>query len=77
MILINKPPHLQAHCQSPRDQRCNQSFVKELAKPTHREKLFKKFADTLKKIKNAVTQAYRKNESEMTMTRKLNKDNGL
>jgi queuine/archaeosine tRNA-ribosyltransferase len=33
---------LQAHCQSPTSQRYNQSFVKELAKPTHREKLFKK-----------------------------------
>jgi beta-phosphoglucomutase-like phosphatase (HAD superfamily) len=31
---------LQAHCQSPTSQRYNQSFVKELAKPTHREKLF-------------------------------------
>jgi hypothetical protein len=31
---------LQAHCQSPTSQRFNQSFVKELAKPTHREKLF-------------------------------------
>ena len=26
---------LQAHCQSPTSQRYNQSFVKELAKPTH------------------------------------------
>jgi len=32
-------PHC-THCQSPASQRCNQSFVKELAKPTHREKLF-------------------------------------
>jgi len=52
--------NLQAHCQSPTSQRYNQSFVKELAKPTHREKLFKKFAHTLKKIKNADTQADRK-----------------
>jgi len=28
-------PDLQAHCQSPISQRYNQSFVKELAKPTH------------------------------------------
>jgi len=35
-----KPTRLQAHCQSPASQRFNQSFVKELAKPTHREKLF-------------------------------------
>ncbi len=26
---------LQAHCQSPTSQRTDQSFVKELAKPTH------------------------------------------
>jgi hypothetical protein len=31
---INQP-YLQAHCQSPTSQRSNQSFVKELAKPTH------------------------------------------
>ncbi|MBP1672773.1 MAG: hypothetical protein H6Q25_588 [Bacteroidetes bacterium] len=34
-----KPTHLKAHCQSPTSQRFNQSFVKELAKPTHQEKL--------------------------------------
>ncbi len=34
-------PYLQAHCQSPTSQRSNQSFVKELAKPTQ-EKLFLK-----------------------------------
>ena len=32
------PTHLQAHCQSPTSQRYNQSFVKELAKPTHGQK---------------------------------------
>jgi hypothetical protein len=31
-------PILQAHCQSPTSQRLSQSFVKELAKPTHRQK---------------------------------------
>jgi hypothetical protein len=31
---------MQAHCQSPTSQRYNQSFVKELAKTPHREKLF-------------------------------------
>jgi len=31
-------PDLQAHCQSPTSQRSNQSFVKELAKPTHGQK---------------------------------------
>ena len=45
------PAHLQAHCQSPTSQRFNQSFVKELAKPT-REKNFKIFLSRLKeKIK--------------------------
>ena len=39
-------PNSQAHCQSPTSQRYNQNFAKELAKPTHGEKLFKKFADT-------------------------------
>jgi anaerobic ribonucleoside-triphosphate reductase activating protein len=33
-------PYLQAHCQSHTSQRANQSFVKELAKPTHRDRLF-------------------------------------
>jgi uncharacterized 2Fe-2S/4Fe-4S cluster protein (DUF4445 family) len=66
---------MQAHCQSPTSQRFNQSFVKELAKPTHREKLFKKFADTLKKIKKADTRADRKDKN--IMKRKLNIDNGL
>jgi len=67
---------LQAHYQSHTSQRYNLSFVKELAMPTHGGKLFKKFADTIK-IKNADTQADRKEKSKMTMTRKLNKDNGL
>ena len=47
---------LQAHCQSLTSPRFNQSFVKELAKPTHRAKLLKKYP-TLKKIKNAETRA--------------------
>jgi len=34
--------NLQAHCQSRRSQRCNQSFVKELAKPSQEKKKFKK-----------------------------------
>jgi len=33
---------LQAHCQSHTSQRCNQSFVKELAKPTLEKKKFLK-----------------------------------
>ena len=31
----NEPLYLQAHCQSPKSNRTDQSFVKELAKPTH------------------------------------------
>jgi hypothetical protein len=33
---------LQAHCQSPRSQHCNQSFVKELANPTLNRLITKK-----------------------------------
>jgi len=44
---LNKPPHLQAHCQSPTSQRYNQSFVKELAKPAQ-EKNFKIFLPRIK-----------------------------
>ena len=50
---INSPSILQAHCQSPTSQRSNQSFVKELAKPTQRKIVFKKFPSPSKKIKNA------------------------
>jgi len=39
---------LQAHCQSRTSQRTDQSFVKELAKPTQ-EKLFLKNFQTLQK----------------------------
>jgi hypothetical protein len=60
---------LQAHFQSRTSQRSNQSFVKELAKPTQ-EKLFLKNFPTLQKIKNAT-------HSRQKMTRKLNTDNGL
>ena len=41
---------LQAHCQSPASPRSDQSFVKELAKPTQ-EKLFLKNFPTLQKNK--------------------------
>lgn len=34
-------PYLQAHCQSPTSPSSNQSFVKELAKPTQGEIVFK------------------------------------
>jgi len=45
--------YLQAHCQSRTSQRTDQSFVKELAKPTQDKIVFKKFPDPSKKIKNA------------------------
>jgi len=68
---------LQAHCQSPTSHRFNQSFVKELAKPTHREKIVLKNLPTLKKIKTLTHKPSEKKESTMTMTRNLNIDNGL
>jgi len=49
-------PYLQAHCQSPTSQRYDQSFVKELAKPTQKE--FQYFSlPSQKKIKTPDTQA--------------------
>jgi hypothetical protein len=42
-------PYLQAHCQSPTSQRTDQSFVKELAKPTQEKIVFKKFPTLQKK----------------------------
>ena len=41
-ILTKNPRYLQAHCQSPASQRTDQSFVKELAKPTQEKRNFKK-----------------------------------
>ncbi len=64
------PRILQAHCQSRTSQRTDQSFVKELAKPTQ-EKLFLKNFPTLQKNKK------RHAQPDTTMTRKLNTDNGL
>jgi len=42
---------LQAHCQSRRSPSTDQSFVKELAKPTQDKIVFKKFPDPSKKNK--------------------------
>jgi len=71
------PTHLQAHCQSPTSQRYNQSFVKELAKPTQ-EKLFLKNVPTLQKNKKRYAQPDSdRQKSKRTMTLKLNTDNGL
>jgi len=44
---------LQAHCQSSTSQLTEQSFVKELAKPTQDKIVFKNFPNPSKKIKNA------------------------
>jgi hypothetical protein len=44
---------LQAHCQSRTSPSTDQSFVKELAKPTQDKIVFKKFPNPSKKIKNA------------------------
>ncbi len=65
-----KPLYLQAHCQSRTSQRYNQSFVKELAKPTQGE--FQNiFSSTSKKIKTLDTQ------TNPAKTMKLSIDNGL
>ena len=48
-ILTNNPRILQAHCQSHTSQRTDQSFVKELAKPTQDKIVFKKFPTLQKK----------------------------
>jgi hypothetical protein len=51
VLTLNKilPTHLQAHCQSSTSQRTDQSFVKELAKPTQDKIVFKKKFPTLQK----------------------------
>ncbi len=41
-ILTNSPRILQAHCQSRTSPSTDQSFVKELAKPTQKKRNFKK-----------------------------------
>jgi hypothetical protein len=64
------PRYLQAHCQSRTSPSTDQSFVKELAKPTQDKIVFKKFPTLLKKIKNAT-------HSRHSMTLKINTDNGL
>ena len=48
----NSPRILQAHCQSRTSPSTDQSFVKELAKPTQDKIVFKKFHNPSKKIKN-------------------------
>ena len=48
--------YLQAHCQSRTSQHTDQSFVKELAKPTQDKIVFKKFHNPSKKNKKRDTQ---------------------
>ena len=68
---------MQAHCQSRTSQRTDQSFVKELAKPTQ-EKLFLKNFPTLQKNKKRNAQPDTdKQKNKLTMTLKPNNDNGL
>lgn len=67
---MNCQPYLQAHYQSPTGKRTDQSFVKELAKPTQ-EKLFLKNLPPLQK--KSITQS----TADTTLTRKLNADNCL
>lgn len=48
------PTQLQAHCQIPTSQRFNQSFVKELAMPTHgRQAIAANWTDKMIKNKNS------------------------
>ena len=71
------PRYLQAHCQSRTSPSSDQSFVKELAKPTQ-EKLFLKNFSTLQKNKKRNAQPdTERQKSKRTMTLKLNTDNGL
>ncbi len=68
---------MQAHCQSLTSQPADQSFVKELAKPTQ-EKLFLKNFPTLQKNKKRHAQPNTdRQKSKQTMTLKPNTDNGL
>ena len=67
---------MQAHCQSPTSQRSNQSFVKELAKPTQ-EKLFLKIPTLQKNKKRNAQPDTDSQKSKKTMTLKPNTINGL
>ena len=61
----NKPPYLQAHCQSPTSQPARQSFVKELAKLTQRKIELKKksLPSENKKIRKRTDQLDTNNDS--------------
>lgn len=63
------------HCQSPTSQRLNQSFAKECACPTPKEKLKISSPSENKKYPNP--QADTKPKNNLTMLRKFNIDNGL
>ena len=69
---------MQAYCQSHTSQHSNQSFIKELSKAIPQRKIVLKNLPTLKiKLKTLTHIPTEKEESKMTMTRKLNNDNGL
>ena len=74
---MNSPRILQAHCQSRTSQRTDQSFVKELAKPTQRKIVLKNFPSLQKNKKRNAPPNTDRQKSKRTMTRKLNTDNGL
>lgn len=61
----NSQPSLQAHCQNRTSPCTNQSFVKELAKPTQKKNCFKKFPDPFKKYK---TQTYKSTQTDKEAT---------
>ena len=68
---------MQAHCQSRTSQPADQSFVKELAKPTLRKIVFKKFPTLQKNKKRNAQPDTDSHKRKQTMTLKLNTDNGL
>ena len=70
-----RPTLLQTHCQS-YTYSAKTKFCQRALQSQHREKLFKNLP-TLKKIKMLTHKPTEKEESKMTMTRKLNNDNGL
>ncbi len=57
-MTVSSQPILQAHCQSPASPRTDQSFVKELAKPTQ-DKIVLKNLPTLQKNKKRNAQPNR------------------
>jgi hypothetical protein len=63
-------PYLQAHCQSRTNPSTDQSFVKELAKPTQDKIVFKKFPTLQKNKKRHAQPDTNRQENTRTMTAK-------